>query len=181
MSFRVIVCTVAVFISTFASIAQANGLAIALKGGLPRIDVNLGFTGVNTDIDEETVFGVSVGYEINNNSTIELEFARGTAGFNASNSATSIFSDIEISTVGLYYVQRSDGDLYFMFKSGIVREDVSFSSSSAPDSVVDEVGFSWGLGGGYRLNGGLSIEAEYTQIEADVAWVLLSARYELGL
>lgn len=180
MSLRSLTYAVVVFFGAFANVAQSEGLVISLKGGVPVVDLNLSSLGVSTQLDEESAFGLNIGYELSRNSTVELELARGTVGFNASSSTTTVSGDIDITTTALYYTQRTDGDLYLALKYGILREEVAFSGSAPSVSAESDVGFSWGLGGGYRINNDFSIEAEYVKVEADVAWVLLSARYRFS-
>lgn len=132
---------------------------------------------VRISVKEEVAFGLSLGYEIVNNSTVELEFSRST-GIVREYQFGSL-SDLTVSTIGLYYTQRLGGDLYFTFTSGMIREDVRFSGASVSNTETDAFGFSWGIGGGYKFTEDLSIEAEYLRVEADLSLLLLSARYAL--
>lgn len=178
MFFRTIVSAVLILACAIASSANAQGLTIALKGGIPIMDLDLSFSNVNSKVDEDNAFGLTIGYEMSRNSTVELELARASAELTVSNSIRSASVDFDVSTVGLYYTQRTVGDLYFAAKFGILREEVSSPDGGTP---FDDTGFSWGVGGGYRMSEDFSIEAEYVKVEADIAWVLLSARYRFSL
>nr|WP_010131717.1 outer membrane beta-barrel protein [Microbulbifer agarilyticus] len=71
--------------------------------------------------------------------------------------------DYSITTVALYGTYRSQGDIYFKGRLGVLNESVDFGGSSA-----SEAGLSLGLGAGFNVSESMNFEAEYTLVEEDV-------------
>ena len=54
---------------------------------------------------------------------------------------------------------------------------MSLDLSAAEIPSETETGLSYGFGGGYRATPELSFELDYTVVEEDTDWLLVSARY----
>jgi len=76
--------------------------------------------------------------------------------------------DWDVLTLAGYGVYRSNGQLYFKGKAGLLYEDVSVNVSGLPGVSGDDIGLSFGIGGGYKLNEKMNLELEYTIIESDL-------------
>ena len=89
------------------------------------------------------------------------------------------FSDLDVFTLGAYGVYRSDGDLFFKGKLGMVYEYLSIGGGSFGPIEGDAINLSAGVGLGYRLNDTMTLEAEYTSLEADIAFASVGMNFAL--
>lgn len=72
-----------------------------------------------------------------------------------------------ITTLAGYGVFRTRGPIYLKAKAGLLYENVGASLAGLAATGSD-MGLSFGVGGGMRLQNGQSLEVEYTIIESDV-------------
>ncbi|WP_078083391.1 porin family protein [Microbulbifer mangrovi] len=122
---------------------------------------------MKTSINGDSPFnaGIRAGYTWNSGFGLEGEYTTslvdGEARFN---SGWGDFRwDYSISTFGAYATYRSQGDLYFKGRLGVLNESIDFGGEKESDS-----GLSAGLGLGFNLSETVNLEAEYTLVEEDV-------------
>lgn len=92
-------------------------------------------------IESNSGFGLNVGYSFSDKQSVELDY---------------LMHDL-VDVTAVYWAYRSADDLYFIGKGGIAN-----FSTNAFDYSVSDVGLSLGLGGGYKINDSLTVEAQYT-------------------
>ena len=152
----------------------AGGISVGVKGGQTLISdlEDLGLFGLETD--GSLAVGFSLGYALTETLHAEVDFISGGAEF--SGPGGSLEADYD--TVSVYSVFKSKGSLYFAGKIGITRATIDFSSI---DSEESDSGLSAGFGGGYRVSKPFSLEVEFTIVDQDLSWFLVSARYTFSL
>ncbi len=143
--------------------AHAEGFYAGTKVGIMDVD--------DSAFDEATNGGLLVGYEFSRQGMVswgaEAEFT--TSLSDGDFQAFGISGDWDIDTQALYGVLKYGDQFYGKLKLGVLNEDVSASAGSVTVDESDS-GLSVGLGAGWRANNRIAIEAEYTQIEEDVAF-----------
>lgn len=123
----------------------------------------------SSGFDAATNAGILLGYEFPSGIPLrwglEAEFTTTLADGDFRLGGVS--GDWDIDTQALYLVARAGERLYGKVRAGALREDVSASVGGI--SVDDsDVGFSAGLGIGWRATANIDLEAEFTMIEEDV-------------
>lgn len=146
-----------------------NIFYIGIKAGQVSIEhQSLGMGGIISDKD--TGIGLLAGYSFNT-VDVELEYMKANT-----DSDDSLVTEIKIDTIALYGVYRSKNDLYFKAKAGLLIEYVAINNVYLQQNTESDIGLSVGLGGGYRFSN-LTIEGEYTIIEADVSYLSAGVNY----
>lgn len=141
--------------------AHAEGLYIGGKVGIMTVDDNA--------FNDATNAGVVLGYEFPSRTAasfaIEAEFT--TSVSDGDFRVFGVNGDWDMDTQALYAAVRFGHQFYAKGRIGYLNEDVTARAGgfSAND---DDSGLSAGLGGGWRVNEHVSLEAEYTLIEEDV-------------
>lgn len=130
-------------------------------------------TGVSVDIDNGLGFGLHGDYMIRDNWYVDVEFTSVSVDTTFSSGMGEVSDDIDIRSFAVYGAYRSTGQLYYLGKLGLLSESVSASG----DVDESEVGLSFAIGGGYKFSDVFSLEAEFTSIEKDVAFIGATARY----
>jgi len=158
--------------------SDTKGISLSAIGGKTYESINIPATsGVDFSIEGTEAFGLSVGFAFNDYLSLDVELIRGGLDFKAAGPRGTIDDDSQVNTTALYLTQRSDGNVYFKTKLGVIREEVTIG-----DLVESsDVGASYGIGLGYNLNQNLSFEFEYTKVEQDIAWIVASVRFLFGL
>lgn len=153
-------------ISSTTAHADIGDFSASLKGGKTVVsDID------GVSVEEESSAGFNFGYQFLDNWSAEIEYV--TGGVVLSANVRSI--DVEIVSAAAYATYRSDsGNLYFTTRIGVVQLELK-SNSAVPDAT--ETGLSYGAGGGYQVLPNLGIELDYTIVEADTDWLMLSARF----
>lgn len=176
---RLILATVAISaLFGHPTFADTGKFSIAAKAGTTLESIPTPIVpGANVSFEGDTAAGISLSYNLDANSSIDLEFVRGGATATVSNAFNSADLDVTINTTALYWFQKTSGDWYFSYKIGILQEELS--SDDIPSET--DTGLSFGVGGGYRFNPNIEIALEYVKVEADVEWALLSVRFTPGV
>lgn len=158
--------------ATLSTNAKAQGIYAGVKAGKALITAFDDFPSLSNK--EGPAFGFNLGYEFTETLSVELEYVKGDSKITGGiRDAT-----LDISTFAAYGTFRSYGDLYFLGRIGIVSYKLGSNISNIiPDST--DTGLTLGGGIGYRVLPNLSIELDYTIVEADTNWLLLSAKYYL--
>ena len=129
-------------------------------------------TDTSVDIDNGLGFGLHGDYQIRENWYVDVEYSTVSVDAKISTDFGDASGDIDISTFAIYGAYRSTGQLYYMGKAGLICESVS-----ADDIDESDMGLSFAIGGGYKINEQFSIEAEFTTVEKNVAFIGATARY----
>lgn len=120
--------------------------------------------------DNATNLGAFVGYKIwedaNGAVFAEGEYTRTLSEGDAPG------GDWDIETLAAYVGYRSAGPWFFKGKAGFGWWDLGVDGPSSP-AEADETDFTFGVGGGFRLNERSGLELEYTQIESDITAISL--------
>jgi hypothetical protein len=145
--------------STPALASESNGLHLGLKTGSIDIDIS--------GVDASTPLGFVVGFQ---KGTVGVEVELNSADLDINTGYGS--ASIDYSTSAIYGVLRSQGDTYFKAKAGILKQEMK---SSLIGTETDS-GLSLGLGAGVKL-GRISLEAEYTILEADANFLSIGANF----
>ncbi len=145
---------------------------VGLKGGTFTIDASERVGGFPVILDdEESSFGVQVGYPIAGNWSVEVEYITADAKVDILLDPNTRFeTEVDVDTFGFYAAYRSRGDLYFLGKAGINRVDLEFDDSTSVTAA---------LGGGYRFDEFFGFEVEYAFLSSDVDYVGFTFRVEL--
>ena len=121
-----------------------------------------------------TSLGVLFGHNIEGGDfAVEGEM---TVPISNADGSEAAFGDLSVFTLGVYGAYRSQGDLYFKGRAGILYEYLNVDFRGLPVEG-DAMGLSLGLGGGYRISDDLELELEYTVIEADIGMVSFGVNF----
>lgn len=141
--------------------AWAGDLFFGAKTGPMILDIS--------DISDATNTGIVVGYELLGvllgDLAVEGELTTTTGDGELNN------DKVEVDTKAVYLALRSAGPFYFKAKVGYIDVDVEVGKTSSSES-----GTSYGVGVGFGI-GIAQLELEYTQIEADIAFVSLGVQF----
>src|SRR5690606_38216098 len=77
------------------------------------------------------------------------------------------FGNRDVDSTAVYGTYRSAGDMYLLGKIGVASLD-GFGES--------DTGLSFGLGAGIATGSGIAIEAEYTVLDSDVSFFVLTGK-----
>jgi len=144
---------------SFAETQVHEGGYVGLKAGMFMLDLS--------GVDDPTLIGFQGGYSFGNNWSIELEYGTGS---------TDVKSvDIDVSSMGLYGIYRSEGQAYFLGKIGVAKNEIEISGGLSGEA--DDTGLAYGLGGGYNFNQQFGIEAEYNIVDSDISVFAVTGRY----
>lgn len=145
----------------FAAAAQGDESAayFGVKAGvlLPDID----------ELEEAYNAGLTVGYG-RGPFAVEAEFT--TTLFPGETTLPGV--EWDMTTLALYGVYRSPGQVYFKLKAGAVHERLNLNASGL-NLQGQESGATAGLGLGYRFDKQGRLELEYTVVEEDVSLLTL--------
>jgi len=162
-----LVLAAAISSASTQSIAEVPGFSASVKGGQAMISAFDDFDGIS--VDEGNAIGVTLGYSFAPNMTAELEYVTGETEIAGNLRGL----DVDVTTLAFYAAYRSSGPLYFIGRLGYVS--IELAAEELTDN--DETGLSYGVGGGYKLTPNLGFELDYTVVEEDTDWLMLSARF----
>ncbi|HEY8553059.1 MAG TPA: porin family protein [Burkholderiales bacterium] len=135
----------------------ANPIYFGVKGGLVDVD--------GPGFDEATNLGVFVGYTL---------YEDPNGAFFAEGEYTRTLSDgdypggeWDIETLAAYVGYRTAGTWFAMAKAGFGWWDVSADGPATP-LEGDDTTFTFGAGGGYRIDRDTGLQVEYTYIDSDI-------------
>lgn len=146
---------------------------IGIKGGPMVISRDIPFD------NDGVMLGILFGYDVpGNNIAIEGELNTTIADASSTNPS---YGDLSATTLAGYAVFRSSGRFYVKGKLGVLYEYLSSSVSGTTTIDVDGAGMaiSFGLGAGVEVNDKMSIEAEYTSLEADIGYGSIGLNWTL--
>ena len=129
--------------------------------------------------DDGVMLGILFGYDVPDNGfAFEGEF---NTTVSKASSDIDRYGDLGVTTLAGYGVYRTSGRFYLKAKLGILYEYLTSSVSGIVDIDVDQPGLaiSIGVGGGMHVNDQLSVEIEYTSIEADIGYASLGLNWVL--
>lgn len=171
-----------ILISILPVAAQADNLAnkfsAGLKLGMFMVDSAAAksyedASSIKVDIDNGFGFGLHGDYHIKNNWYVDVEYTMVSVDAKFKSGDWSNTDSLDIDSFAVYGAYRSTGEFYYLGKLGLISETVS-----APGGYDDsEVGLSFSFGGGYKIQDNLFLEAEFTSIEKNVAFIGLTGRY----
>lgn len=155
----VAVSAVALCLFAAAAQAQQHGLYLSAKAGSMDAD----FSGFDPAVN----IGVGIGYDV---------YSDRSGVWSAEGEFTTTVSDGDISgggewdarTVSAYGVYRTPGDLYGKAKAGWTQQDVKRGGVGGEPISANDSSFSYGIGGGWRLNPSSALELEYTRATDDL-------------
>lgn len=146
-------------ISASTTFAEGDGhVYFGLKTGFFSGDIT------NADIDPPLGFVVGIGQP---RFSIELEILQSELEIEGLYNRSSSH---DFNTFALYGAYRSEGEIYFKSRLGVLREEIE---------NVEDTGLTFGIGGGVEASDAVLLEVEYTIIEADAK--LLSVGINLRL
>ena len=136
-----------------SSTVMAEGY-IGIKGAMIDVDNNA----YNKDALNIGLLG-GTDFMGSGNLTLSLE---GELTITAMDGETSGGADWGMQTLGFFAAFRAGSDNYFKAKFGVHNSEVQVNNASA-----DDTGTAWGVGAGFKLGGGGTLEIEYSMFEAD--------------
>lgn len=151
--------------------AEKGDMYLVAKTGLMEINYR--------QSNPNYVIGVYGGYSFNRNLSVEGEFNYSLAGggYHDGNE----FGKFSIGTAAGYGVHRSPITpwLYLKAKVGLLAESIAHTVDNIPNPTTRQrdLGFSGGLGVGAQVMQQFTLEAEYTMIEKNVAYMSLGLHY----
>ncbi len=151
------------------STAELNRFSVGIKSGKALVTLFDDFSEVSTD--DGVALGFNIGYSFAPELTVEFEYISSTT--EVVGPARSL--DTDVTSTAIYAAYRSPDPVYFVGRVGFAS--VKLESDIVPSAT--ETSASYSLGGGYRLLPNLAFEADYTIVEEDVDWLMLSVRYDL--
>lgn len=145
-----------------------------LKLGMFMVDsgAKSGFesaSGYDVDIDNGFGFGLHGDYLVAPNWYVDVEYLSTSLDVNIGGGTGSV----DVSSFAVYGAYRSTGDLYYVGKLGLISEDVSGDGGFSQN----EAGLSFSVGGGYKLQENIFLEAEFTSVEKDIGFIGFTGRY----
>lgn len=140
----------------FADNSNTKQFYAGIKSGSLEMDLD--------PLESSTPVGIVVGYQPSSFG-VELEVNAADIDYNV----YGISGEAKYKSIALYGVYRTEGDVYFKAKAGVLREELDTSVADA-----DETGLSVGVGAGVRM-GAFSFEAEYTMLEENIDLISLGA------
>lgn len=162
--------------TSFANLSMAadiTGLYIGAKSGVLSVDAD------TADItwDDATPLGLLIGYQVpveGGDFALEFEMNKADLDVTVSNQK----GELDFQTIALYGAYRSEGNFFYKLKAGILKEEITGAESAMFNAFSEsDTGLSVGFGGGVRLANNITIEAEYTIIEADVGYLSVGANF----
>ena len=146
----------------------------------PYFGAKIGTVDIGSEFEEPKQAGVFVGYPINPNAAIEIEYT--TSIEEASLKGLTDFDyEVEIESIAIYAAFRSQGELYFKGRFGYIKNKYTTTISNleilgetinTSDSDTED-GLSFGFGLGYFIGQSSSLDFEYTQLDHDVEFMSL--------
>lgn len=163
--------TITTMLSAIATTASADqgDISISVKFGqtsFSRLDELQVFEGVSAK--EELAMGFNLGYSFSPKWTAEIEHVSGGVSVTLGGEK----SEFDMRSTGAYAAYRSEGNLYFQARIGLVNYE-----RDVGDNTLSEIFSSFGAGGGYNVLSNLAVELDYTIVEGDTSWIVLSGRY----
>ena len=149
-----------------------TGPYLGAKYGKFMIDVE--------EATDPTDGGFVLGYRFRHGMAVEFEHTQTTADVVVDHISVG---EVELKTNAVYFAYRSEGNVYFKAKAGLLNEKVSGKASygycdyydcyyySENVEEKDDTGLSAGIGFGFNLGPVVQFEAEYTIIEQDVSFL----------
>lgn len=125
------------------------------------------------DYEDAVNMGLLGGFRISPVWAVEAEF---TTSVSDADGTGANLGELNVFTLGVYGVFRSQGTLYFKGKAGILYEFLDADWNGFP-LQGEGIGISLGLGGGWRITDCLSTEVEFQTIEADISMLSLGVLY----
>ncbi len=161
------------------ALADRGDISASLKvGQVLASDFEIGTSTIKPD--GGNAFGLAVGYEFASNWTAEFMFLSGTG---EDNEEGFFPVDIDYTSIGLFGVYRSSfqtGSPYFLGRVGFSQSEIELSTAGTRGDA-DASGLSFGAGAGYQYSEQLGIEAEYYYDADEVAYLLISAKFDIDI
>lgn len=157
----------ALLLTVSAHAYEVNKPYVGGKLGLMMPDVS----GADDALNVGLVFGMPI-------QQVRGQNFGGTVSVEGETTFTVVDGDIDgggewdVFTLAGYGVFRTDGQIYFKGKGGLVYWDADFDLGPVSASD-DDINLSIGIGGGYQLSSQSSIELEYTILDSDLDFLSL--------
>lgn len=68
---------------------------------------------------------------------------------------------VKVDAMGVYVVGQSSGDLYVKGRVGLAQTRFSYDASGYESESEEDIGFSYGIGAGAKINSTIRVELEY--------------------
>lgn len=158
----------------FASAVAASPV-LAQRGGTPADPVYFGVKAGSVEVDvggfdDASNIGVFAGYKLHEDPNgaffVEGEYTR------TFNDGDFLTGDWDVETLAAYAGYRTAGPWFLKAKAGFGWWDLNVDGPATP-AEADDTDFTFGVGGGFRLNERTGIELEYTQIESDITSLMI--------
>ena len=172
-----LVVTFALALSLTSISAAAPQSAKDADGG-NYFGVKAGILNINRDLpyNNGVSLGALFGHDFpGNDFSVEVEL---TGTVSSADSNSEVFGELDVWTLGAYGAYRSSGDLYFKAKAGLLYEYLNVQNRAIAIEG-DAIGLSIGVGAGYRITNGASVELEYTVFEQDIDFASLGVNFAL--
>jgi len=163
--------TITIMLSGIATTASANqgDISIAVKFGKTSFSRLNEFKVFKSDsAKEKSATGFNLGYSFSPKWTAEIEHVSGGISVTAGGQKL----EFDMRSTGAYAAYRSVGDLYFQARIGFVNYERDVGGDT-----LSEIFTSFGAGGGYNVLSNLAVELDYTIVEGNTSWIVLSGRY----
>lgn len=173
-------CITTTLLTSVSAIAEGDANRFTVSGKLGKAKTSFyesGFIGDNyaiVEVNGGTSLGLGAAYHFTDEFAIELDYLKSdllTEILSFRQAVVPVFGR-DITSVAVYGALRSQGKFYGMAKLGYMAKKTSIFNET--DSAT---GYSYGVGGGIRLNKTASIEAEYTSLSSDFKFIGLSLRF----
>lgn len=131
-----------------------NGFYLGARTGTMSIDLE--------GAEDPTSSAFVIGYDFGS-TALEIEHNRADFDYRHPEFGDDEPQSLSINTTGVYLAYRTSDYVYLKAKGGLLFEDIG----DGKGTTEKDSGFSAGVGAGIRL-GPVSLEADYTLIEADI-------------
>ena len=173
------------------SYASENGVYIGVGVGQVLYE---SVEDIDGSVDDSFGSEILVGYKFSGNVSAELSYVDGAkSDIDFAVDGFRYQGELDFSSISLYGVYRTHGDIYFMAKIGVLSEKIKMDAEycgmitgsyscigldyyNIPSSY-DDTGISAGIGGGWKVHSNLLVEAEFTILEEDIGFVTVGANY----
>lgn len=108
-------------------------------------------------LDNAYPLGARIGYDYGRQWSLELDYLYGKYPA----SVNGVEEDLPGNSLGIYVSYRSPGDFYYIIRFGWIDLEIDAAQNFYFEQV-DNIDFSYGLGGGIKLTDKISLELDYS-------------------
>lgn len=164
---RTLRCALFTLLTTFVVAAPVVAEESPLYAGLRVGSLSADLPGLEDTAAIALTFGYDVRTDPNGALAVEAEISRTITDGDISGGG-----GWDARTAGAYAAYRTAGAVYVKAKAGYLDQSINQSGGSTLNA--DDAGFTYGAGGGWRINSKAGLELEYTSMSDDLRFLSLA-------